>query len=58
MQMSEPLAFSITVQQPGWHTLVIYRVDAAILFDRILIETIPGAGGQALVCPIASPHHF
>lgn len=58
MHMTEPLPFTLTVKEAGWHDLIIYRVDPSIMFDRIVIETIPGAAGNSLVGPIASPNSF
>ncbi|HIY57895.1 MAG TPA: glycosyl hydrolase 115 family protein [Candidatus Tetragenococcus pullicola] len=58
MHMTEPLDFTITVQEPGWHVLVIYQVDPSIMFDRIAIETRTGALGNTLVGPVASPNSF
>ncbi|MFJ3405091.1 glycosyl hydrolase 115 family protein [Promicromonospora sp. NPDC090134] len=52
----EPLAFTVDVAEPGWHDLVVYRSDAAILFDRIIIETRDGAAGDGLVGPPESPN--
>jgi len=52
----EPLAFTVDVPTPGWHDLVVYRSDAAILFDRIVLETVDGAAGDGLVGPPESPN--
>ncbi|MEV0354127.1 glycosyl hydrolase 115 family protein [Nonomuraea sp. NPDC050680] len=54
----EPLNFTIDVTTPGWHDLVVYRSDAAILFDRIIIETRAGAVGDGLVGPPESPNNI
>ncbi|WP_219536764.1 glycosyl hydrolase 115 family protein [Nonomuraea guangzhouensis] len=54
----EPLNFTIDVTTPGWHDLVVYRSDAAILFDRIIIETRAGAAGDGLVGPPESPNNI
>ena len=57
MQGIEPLEFTVDVAEPGWHDLVVYRSDAAILFDRIVVETRPGAAGDGLVGPPESPNN-
>ncbi|MEV0618879.1 glycosyl hydrolase 115 family protein [Nonomuraea sp. NPDC050404] len=54
----EPLSFTVEVTEPGWHDLVVYRSDAAILFDRIIIETRAGAAGDGLVGPPESPNNI
>lgn len=54
----EPLDFTLDVDRPGWHDLVVYRSDAAILFDRIIIETRDGAAGDGLVGPPESPNNI
>lgn len=41
MHMIEDLDFTITVPTPGEHDIYVYRVDSGILFDKIVIETIP-----------------
>jgi hypothetical protein len=56
MRQIEPLTFTISVARPGWHDLVVYRSDAAIAFDRIVIETRSGAVGDGLVGPVESPN--
>lgn len=56
MRQIEPLTFTIAVAKPGWHDLVVYRSDAAIAFDRIVVETRPGAVGDGLVGPVESPN--
>jgi hypothetical protein len=56
MRQHEPLPFTITVPEPGWHELVVYRSDGAIVFERIVIETIPGAAGNSLTGPAESPN--
>jgi hypothetical protein len=56
MRQIEPLTFTITVPTPGWHELVVYRSDASIVFDRIVVETVPGAVGDGLVGPVESPN--
>ncbi|CAM3240034.1 glycosyl hydrolase 115 family protein [Paenibacillus lupini] len=58
MRMVESLEFSLTVQTPGWHDLVIYRSDASIVFSRIVIETEQGAVGDSLLGPIESPNNI
>ncbi|MEU7749231.1 glycosyl hydrolase 115 family protein [Nonomuraea sp. NPDC049158] len=58
MRQIEPLNFTIDVTTPGWHDLVVYRSDAAILFDRIIIETRAGAAGDGLVGPPESPNNI
>ncbi|WP_165974681.1 glycosyl hydrolase 115 family protein [Nonomuraea deserti] len=58
MQGIEPLKFTIDVTTPGYHDLVVYRSDAAILFDRIIIETRAGAAGDGLVGPPESPNNI
>lgn len=55
MRAIEPLDFTVDVTTPGWHDLVVYRSDAAILFDRIILETRDGAAGDGLVGPPESP---
>lgn len=57
MRGVEPLEFTVDVATPGWHDLVVYRSDAAILFDRIVVETRPGAAGDGLVGPPESPNN-
>ncbi|MGW0200642.1 glycosyl hydrolase 115 family protein [Nonomuraea sp. NPDC003201] len=54
----EPLNFTVEVTTPGWHDLVVYRSDAAILFDRIIIETRAGSVGDGLVGPPESPNNI
>ncbi|MBQ8540344.1 MAG: glycosyl hydrolase 115 family protein [Clostridia bacterium] len=39
MHMIEDIDFEITVSTPGWHDLYVYRVDAGIIFDKIVINT-------------------
>ncbi|MFL6125393.1 glycosyl hydrolase 115 family protein [Actinophytocola sp.] len=56
MRQIEPLTFTVDVAKPGWHDLVVYRSDAAIAFDRIVVETRPGAAGDGLVGPAESPN--
>lgn len=56
MRQIEPLRFTVDVAKPGWHDLVVYRSDAAIAFDRIVIETQGGAVGDGLVGPVESPN--
>jgi len=56
MRQIEPLTFTVDVAKPGWHDLVVYRSDAAIAFDRIVIETRSGAVGDGLVGPVESPN--
>jgi hypothetical protein len=58
MRQIEPLTFTIDVPTPGWHDLVVYRSDAAIVFDRIIIETVSGAVGDGLVGPVESPNNL
>ncbi|MEO3790788.1 glycosyl hydrolase 115 family protein [Nonomuraea sp. B10E15] len=58
MHAIEPLRFTVDVTTPGWHDLVVYRSDAAILFDRIIIETRAGAAGDGLVGPPESPNNI
>lgn len=57
MRQTEPLPFTVDVAKPGWHDLVVYRSNAAIAFDRIVIETKEGAVGDGLVGPVESPHN-
>ncbi|HEX6352801.1 glycosyl hydrolase 115 family protein [Actinophytocola sp.] len=56
MRQIEPLRFTVDVAKPGWHDLVVYRSDAAIAFDWIVIETRSGAVGDGLVGPVESPN--
>ena len=56
MRQIEPLTFTINVPAPGWHDLVVYRSDAAIVFDRIIIPTATGAVADGLVGPPESPN--
>ena len=58
MHQVEPLSFTVDVTTPGWHDLTVYRSDAAILFDRIVIETRDGAVGDGLVGPPESPNNI
>lgn len=58
MRGIEPLTFSLNVTTPGWHDVVVYRADAAIMFDRIVIETSAGAVGDGLVGPPESPNNI
>ncbi|WP_158609387.1 glycosyl hydrolase 115 family protein [Micromonospora musae] len=58
MRQIEPLNFTVDVTTPGWHDLVVYRSDAAILFDRLIIETRAGAVGDGLVGPPESPNNI
>lgn len=39
MHMIEDIDFEITVPTPGWHDIFVYRVDAGIIFDKIVINT-------------------
>jgi hypothetical protein len=55
MRQTEPLTFTVDIAKPGWHDLVVYRSNAAIAFDRIVIETQGGAVGDGLVGPVESP---
>ncbi|MET7752482.1 glycosyl hydrolase 115 family protein [Micromonospora sp. NPDC005367] len=58
MRQIEPLNFTVDVTTPGWHELTVYRSDAAILFDRIIVETRDGAVGDGLVGPPESPNNI
>jgi hypothetical protein len=58
LRQIEPLGFTINVPTPGWHDLVVYRSDASIVFDRIVIETDNGAVGDGLVGPVESPNNI
>ncbi len=58
MRQIEPLTFTVNVAKPGWHDLVVYRSDASIIFDRIVIETDSGAVGDGLVGPVESPNNI
>jgi hypothetical protein len=58
MRQIEPLTFAVNVPAPGWHELVVYRSDASIVFDRIVIETAEGAVGDGLVGPVESPNNI
>jgi hypothetical protein len=58
MRQIEPLTFAVNVPAPGWHELVVYRSDASIVFDRIVIETADGAVGDGLVGPVESPNNI
>ncbi|HUF50032.1 MAG TPA: glycosyl hydrolase 115 family protein [Longimicrobiales bacterium] len=42
----------------GWHDLWVYRSDASVMFDRIVIETTAGAVGNGLVGPVESPNNI
>lgn len=39
MHMIEDIDFTITVSTPGWHDIYVYRIDAGIIFDKIVIGT-------------------
>lgn len=54
----EPLNFTINAPTPGWHDIVVYRSDAAVLFSRIVIETSKGAVGDGLIGPPESPNNI
>ena len=56
MRQIEPLTFTVDVATPGWHDLVVYRSNAAVVFDRIVIETQESAVGDGLVGPVESPN--
>lgn len=58
MRQIEPLTFTVNVPAPGWHELVVYRSDASIVFDRIVVETADGAVGDGLVGPVESPNNI
>lgn len=57
MRMYEPLNFTLTVEQ-GWNEITVYRMDAAIIFDRILIQTEEGAVKDSLLGPDESPNNL
>lgn len=57
MRMYEPLNFTLTVEQ-GWNAITVYRMDAAIIFDRILIQTEEGAVKNSLLGPDESPNNL
>ncbi|MBB3125363.1 hypothetical protein FHS19_000017 [Paenibacillus rhizosphaerae] len=58
MRMIELLEFTLIVQTPGWHDLVVYRSDASIVFSRIVIETEQGAVDGSLLGPMESPNNI
>ena len=39
MRGYEPLTFSVTIPEKGYYDIVVYKIDASIAFDRIVIET-------------------
>ncbi|MDP4180084.1 MAG: glycosyl hydrolase 115 family protein [Bacillota bacterium] len=39
MENIEKLTFTVKVTQPGYHDIVVYKSDAGIVFDRIVINT-------------------
>lgn len=57
MRLCEPLSFDMTIKQPGWHTLTLYRSDPSLVVDRIIIETQPGAVGDPLIKPADTPYN-
>ena len=54
MRGYEPLTFSITIPEKGYYDLVVYKVDASIAFDRIVIETT--ASDSSHIGPNESPN--
>ncbi|MBR5535970.1 MAG: glycosyl hydrolase 115 family protein [Clostridia bacterium] len=58
MHMIEQISFSVTVNEPGWHDIYIYKSDAGMLIDRITIETISGAAESSLMGAEESPNTF
>ncbi len=39
MHMIEDIDFEITIPSPGWHDIFVYKIDAGIIFDKIVINT-------------------
>ena len=58
MRMIEPLKFNVTVDSSGWHDIYVYRRDAGIIFDKIVIETEKGAIPESLLGPDESPNNI
>ena len=58
MRQIEPLTFTIDVPTTGWHDLWLYRSDASVMFDRMVIQTTSGAAGNGLVGPVESPNNI
>lgn len=58
MRMTEPLEFTVQVDEPGWHDIYVYGIDPGIIFDRIVIETESGAIPESLLGPDESPNNI
>ena len=57
MRMYEPLNFTLNVSE-GWNDIVLYRMNAAMVVDRILLRTENGAVKDSLQGPDESPNNI
>lgn len=55
MRGYEPLLFNIEVTEPGYHDIVVYKIDSSICFDRIVINTGASVADNSLIGPPESP---
>ncbi|MDO4562361.1 MAG: glycosyl hydrolase 115 family protein [Clostridia bacterium] len=58
MRGYDPLFFTITVKSSGYHDIIVYKVDASVCFDRIVIATGSEAADESLIGPPESPHNI
>ena len=57
MRMYEPLDFTLKVSE-GWNDIVLYRMNAAMVVDRILLRTESDAVKASLQGPDESPNNI
>ena len=57
LRQYEPLTCQITVEQ-GWNTIVVYRVDSDIVWDRMIIRMEDDAAPEGLYGPVESPNNI
>lgn len=55
MRGYEPLHFTVEVAEPGYHDLTVYKVDASVAFERIVITTDVAIADDSLIGPPESP---
>ncbi|MBW3092895.1 glycosyl hydrolase 115 family protein [Bifidobacterium sp. 82T10] len=56
MRQTDRIDFAIDIERPGWHDLVVSRIDPSMCFTHIIIETVPGALADSLIGPVESPN--
>lgn len=57
MDMHQKLSCNITVDA-GWNDIVVYMSDASFVWDRMVIETVPGALRASVLGPSESPNNI